>query len=48
MKPIKKFKLNQNCDFVKHNVFTLPSGDSKITNINVDREFYVVQNQLED
>ena len=39
MKPISKFKLNQNCSYVRHNVFE-PS--------NSEREYYVIQNRLEE
>lgn len=49
MAPISKFKLNQNCTFVKHQVFGDSSpADHKIKNLNHNREFYVIQNLLED
>ena len=49
MKPIPKFKLNQNSPFVKHQVFPRqPDASAGVDNPNLDREFYVIQNKLED
>lgn len=48
MKPIRKFKLNQNSPFVKHCVFAELPANGKVENPNLNREFYVIQNKLED
>lgn len=48
MRAIEKFKLNQNCTFVNHYVFRDAKTNHKIQNPNLRREFYVIQNQLED
>ena len=42
MKSIRRFKLNSNCDFVKHKVFDVAFKDSKVKHPNLNREFYVI------
>ena len=43
MKSIRRFKLNQNSNFVKHKVFEdVPSDASKVKRPNLNREFYVI------
>ena len=48
MRPIPKFKLNQNSAYVKHQVFGPRSSGPPAARPNQNREFYVVQNKLED
>ena len=45
MKPITNFKLNNNCSYLRHDVF----GDRQLeSDLGTKREFYVIHNQVED
>ena len=52
MRSIQKFKLNQSCHFIKHSVFEGSASSARQSAIkytpNLEREFFVIQNLLEE
>ena len=52
MRSIQKFKLNQSCHFIKHSVFDGSAGSARQSarqyKPNLEREFFVIQNLLEE